>query len=363
MKHWESKDYRKVNESFRRRLVYHVGNEYGFFVELKYFTLLLLGTVSTLESLAQMTVDTIQYRFVYDVQMKTIEGSTSLDNDEHWLDIGKKGISSYYSNWKVQRLHLIDSIMSVGGTSADVIKEAQKQGFETSYFNYVICQNYPVQGQQTINYYSLQQLQYTEDMGMNWELEDGDTLILGHQCNKAITTYHGRIWTAWYAPDIPLMEGPWKLYDLPGLILRATDDRNEYVFIRIRGTVPVIIFNLHIFCITPNDTPVSLESCRMPAPNNFADLSTSSLRPFSRLWTIRGLAMPCFSSRNALISLSLTCLSVSASISNIPYSSTGEQTSSASSPRGILDNTALVAQNPSVCDTYSDQLLQGYSDT
>ena len=34
MKHLERKDYRKVNESFRRRLVYHVGNEYGFFVEL-----------------------------------------------------------------------------------------------------------------------------------------------------------------------------------------------------------------------------------------------------------------------------------------------------------------------------------------
>ena len=34
MKHLESKDYRKVNESFRRRLVYHVGNEYGFFIEL-----------------------------------------------------------------------------------------------------------------------------------------------------------------------------------------------------------------------------------------------------------------------------------------------------------------------------------------
>lgn len=48
-----------------------------------------------------------------------------------------------------------------------------------------------------------------------------------------------------------------------------------------QGDGPVIIFNLHIFCITPNDTPVSLESCRMPAPNNFADLSTSSLRPFS----------------------------------------------------------------------------------
>ena len=28
----------------------------------------------------------------------------------------------------------------------------------------------------------------------------------------------------------------------------------------IRGTVPLIIFILHNFCITPNDTPVSLES-------------------------------------------------------------------------------------------------------
>ena len=36
MKHLESKDYQKVNESFRRRLVYHVGKEYGFFVELNY---------------------------------------------------------------------------------------------------------------------------------------------------------------------------------------------------------------------------------------------------------------------------------------------------------------------------------------
>lgn len=199
-------------------------------MKLKYFTLLLFGAVSTLESLAQITVDTIQYRFIFDVQMKTIEGSTTLNNDEHWLDIGRKGGSEYYSKWKVQRMHLIDSIMSVGGTSDDVIKEAQKQGLETSYFNYIICKNYPAQGQQTINYYSLQQLQYTEDMGMNWELEDGDTLILGHHCNKAISTYHGRTWTAWYTLDIPLMEGPWKLYGLPGLILRAIDDKNEFIF-------------------------------------------------------------------------------------------------------------------------------------
>ena len=34
MEHFGIKDYRKVNESFRRRLVYHVGKDFGFFVEL-----------------------------------------------------------------------------------------------------------------------------------------------------------------------------------------------------------------------------------------------------------------------------------------------------------------------------------------
>lgn len=36
MEHFGSKDYREVNESFRRRLVYHVGKDFGFFVELNY---------------------------------------------------------------------------------------------------------------------------------------------------------------------------------------------------------------------------------------------------------------------------------------------------------------------------------------
>ena len=36
MEHFGIKDYQKVNKSFRRRLVYHVGKESGFFVELNY---------------------------------------------------------------------------------------------------------------------------------------------------------------------------------------------------------------------------------------------------------------------------------------------------------------------------------------
>ena len=43
-------------------------------------------------------------------------------------------------------------------------------------------------------------------------------------------TFKGRTWTAWFAADIPLDNGPWKLCGLPGLILRAYDAKQQYIF-------------------------------------------------------------------------------------------------------------------------------------
>ncbi len=64
---------------------------------------------------------------------------------------------------------------------------------------------------------------------MEWTIvEDSTKNIKGYDCTMAITDYHGRTWTAWFTPDIPLQEGPWKLRGLPGLILSADggDDFN-----------------------------------------------------------------------------------------------------------------------------------------
>lgn len=67
---------------------------------------------------------------------------------------------------------------------------------------------------------------------MKWEVaEDSTKNILGYECIMAVVDYHGRRWTAWFTPEIPINAGPWKFAGLPGLILEATADGNQYSFV------------------------------------------------------------------------------------------------------------------------------------
>ena len=63
-----------------------------------------------------------------------------------------------------------------------------------------------------------------------WEITDSVMVIDGINCVKATADYRGREWTAWFAPEIPFNEGPWKLWGLPGLIVRAYDSKGHYRF-------------------------------------------------------------------------------------------------------------------------------------
>ena len=56
-----------------------------------------------------------------------------------------------------------------------------------------------------------------------WTLLPDTVTVCGYVCRKAEATFRGIRWTAWYAPDIPIPDGPWKLNGLPGLIVRADD--------------------------------------------------------------------------------------------------------------------------------------------
>ena len=55
----------------------------------------------------------------------------------------------------------------------------------------------------------------------NWEITEDTMTVLNYLCHKATTSFRGRDYVAWFTLDIPVNEGPWKLYGLPGLILKV----------------------------------------------------------------------------------------------------------------------------------------------
>lgn len=67
---------------------------------------------------------------------------------------------------------------------------------------------------------------------IDWAIvEDSTKTILDYQCVMATTDYHGRKWTIWFTPEIPLTDGPWKFCGLPGLVMEASEPSGQHCFI------------------------------------------------------------------------------------------------------------------------------------
>jgi GLPGLI family protein len=70
-----------------------------------------------------------------------------------------------------------------------------------------------------------------EDMdAIHWNITSINKDIKGMNCQKAIGDCKGRTYEAWFCKDYPYSTGPWKLGGLPGLIIEASDSKNQVVF-------------------------------------------------------------------------------------------------------------------------------------
>ncbi len=67
---------------------------------------------------------------------------------------------------------------------------------------------------------------------ISWQLQPERRRFGPYECRRATGEFRGRTYEAWYAVEIPVPSGPYKLGGLPGLILeaRSLDDRVKFLF-------------------------------------------------------------------------------------------------------------------------------------
>lgn len=167
--------------------------------------------------------------------------SKSLDNiskkkyDEWCLDI-QNNQSAFYSTRQRAYQNLKDSMIAKGAGFHDIVEASQKM--LKSIQSLSIYKNIPQNCEWTVtNKILTKRFKYTEKMNHpKWELIDKKRNILGYNCQQAKTDFLGRKWTVWFTTEIPVQEGPWKLWGLPGLILDAQDSDEYFHFYCIEIT-------------------------------------------------------------------------------------------------------------------------------
>lgn len=181
------------------------------------------SSVPETETIAPETME-----FVYDYKWCNDTTGQLKDNytaDQMLLQIGPDGLSKFssYKNLTVDSL-----LMKI--TPEQVAEAAMDGKLSTGEFM-TIFKNYPHGKLTHTEKICMDWFRYEEEMPeLEWELTDSVTNVLGYECHSAVCNFRGREWTAFYTEDIPLMEGPWKLHGLPGLIMKASDKEGHYLF-------------------------------------------------------------------------------------------------------------------------------------
>jgi GLPGLI family protein len=166
-------------------------------------------------------------RFVYQVTMKPdASDKNDIKTENAYLDISPEK-SVFYSENRIKRDSIIQSTMKSGGARG--FNRDQMENLR-SIINYSI-EKYK-KNQKTIFKDRIGRDVYTyeEDRPLNWKILPETTKIGEYKVQKAETDFGGRKWTAWFTTDLPYQDGPYKFGGLPGLIVKAEDDKGEYSF-------------------------------------------------------------------------------------------------------------------------------------
>lgn len=166
-------------------------------------------------------------RFIY--EYKFIIDSTAKDKKESetmYLEVTPKG-SKFYSK---------DYFVSDSTMQAIVEKDTQSLNINLGNFKfkgkirYNIEKMYPDYSVNFFTFLGSDEYQVQENRKQDWKILPEKEKIGAFNAQKAVCNFAGRKWTAWFTTDLPIQDGPYKFYGLPGLIVKVEDNTHSHSF-------------------------------------------------------------------------------------------------------------------------------------
>ena len=223
-------------------------------------------------------------RFFYELTFKPKKGNTATEKSMMILDVADN--KSYFRDYTLIASDSLAKAEIEAMQKAGVFKDISKS-IKMPKFSYKIIKEYPDMAisysEGIINGMTPMEIVYKENVKIDWNILSENEKIGDYNTQKATTDFAGRKWTAWFSKDIPLNDGPYKFYGLPGLIVKIEDSEKDYSF-ELKGNKKITDFEEYSYLekVRPGGTGKKLEVNKEKFVKTFNDFKQdpfASIRP------------------------------------------------------------------------------------
>ena len=165
--------------------------------------------------------------FYYEMQYSAAGDTLQSDYRETFL-LHVNGRNSLFASEKTVRQDSVKAAQLIAFRQG--ARSFSMQGVPSSAFSYYITKEDLTAPVVVYDQIGGKHFKYDEVETADWQITGAQKIFHGQSCQQAIARQFGRTWIAWFAPQIPLSDGPYKFRGLPGLIVEVYDEALQYRF-------------------------------------------------------------------------------------------------------------------------------------